>query len=86
MRSDVRTSQARRSELVKRIGQRQEQQLCFARAEEHAGFGASLESTGPSIHSRTRNACCIRVFQGKNSLKSRVPQLLQAPALPAPGA
>ena len=78
MRSDIRTSQPHRSELVKCIGQRQKQQLCFARrkrtpaseqVQEHRTFNPFEDE----------ESLCIRVFEGKNSLKGVVPKLLQAP-------
>ena len=78
VRSDVRTPQACRSELVERIRQRREQQFCFARRESTPG-SEQVQQSGTFNPFEEEERVRIRVFQGKNSLKGRVLQLLQAP-------
>ena len=78
VRSDVRTSEACRSELVERIRQRQKQQSCFARRESTPG-SEQVQQCRTFNPFEQQERVRIRVFEGKNSLKGRVPQLLQAP-------
>ena len=79
MRSDVRTPQACRSELVERIRPEATAAVLLRSPEEHAGFGASPAEHGTFNPFEDEERVRIRVFEGKNSLKGGVPKLLQAP-------